>query len=64
LLGVATPARAELVFFTSGRTLNVKSHRTQSGSLVLTLRSGGDVVCEPSVIVRIAPDEAPYPEPL
>jgi hypothetical protein len=63
LLGVATPARAELVFFASGRTLNVKSHRTEGGSLVLTLRSGGEVVCEPGAIVRIAPDEAPYPEP-
>jgi soluble lytic murein transglycosylase-like protein len=63
LLGVATPVRAELVFFATGRTLNVKSHRTEGGSLVLTLRSGGEVVCEPAVIVRIAPDEAPYPEP-
>jgi soluble lytic murein transglycosylase-like protein len=63
LLGVATPVRAELVFFANGRTLNVKSHRTEGGSLVLTLRSGGEVVCEPAVIVRIAPDEAPYPEP-
>jgi len=63
LLGVATPARAELVFFASGRTLNVKSHRSEGASLVLTLRGGGEVVCEPAVIVRIAPDEAPYPEP-
>jgi Transglycosylase SLT domain len=63
LLGVATPARAELVFFASGRTLNVKSHRSEGGSLVLALRGGGEVVCEPAVIVRIAPDEAPYPEP-
>jgi Transglycosylase SLT domain len=63
LLGVATPVRAELVFFASGRTLNVKSHRSEGGSLVLTLRSGGEVICEPGLIVRIAPDEAPYPEP-
>ena len=62
-LGVATPARAELVFFASGRTLNVKSHRSDGSSLVLTLRSGGEVVCEPALIERIAPDEAPYPEP-
>ena len=63
LLGVATPARAELVFFATGRTLNVKSHRSEGDSLVLTLRSGGEVVCEPALIARIAPDEAPYPEP-
>jgi soluble lytic murein transglycosylase-like protein len=63
LLGVATPVRAELVFFASGRTLNVKSHRSEGASLVLTLRSGGEVICEPGLIMRIAPDEAPYPEP-
>ena len=63
VLGVAAPARAELVFFTSGRTLNVKGHRTEGTSLVLTLRSGGEVVCEPGLVARIAPDEAPYPEP-
>jgi soluble lytic murein transglycosylase-like protein len=62
ILGVATPARAELVFFTSGRTLNVKSHRSEGGSLVLTLRGGGEVICEPALVTRIAPDEAPYPE--
>jgi len=63
LFGVAAPARAELVFFASGRTLNVARHRSEAGSLVLTLRSGGEVVCEPGLIARIAPDEAPYPEP-
>ena len=31
---------------------------------MLTLRSGGEVVCEPSLITRIAPDEAPYPAPV
>jgi soluble lytic murein transglycosylase len=63
VIGVAAPARAELVFFTTGRAVNVKSHRVEGGSIVLTLRSGGEVVCEPNAIARIAPDEAPYPEP-
>jgi soluble lytic murein transglycosylase-like protein len=62
-LALAVPARAELVFFATGRSLSVKSHRTEGDSLVLTLRNGGEIVCEPSVIVRIAPDEVPYPEP-
>jgi len=60
---LAAPARAELVYFATGRTLNVKSHRTEGGSLVLTLRGGGEVVCDPAHIARIEPDEAPYPEP-
>jgi len=63
VLGIATPVRAELIYFTSGRTLNVKEHRRDGDSLVLTLRSGGEVVCEAALITRIAPDEAPYPEP-
>jgi hypothetical protein len=59
----ASTARAELVFFASGRSLSVKGHRTEGTSLVLTLRSGGEIICEPSLIARIAPDEVPYPEP-
>jgi soluble lytic murein transglycosylase-like protein len=59
----ASTARAEIAFFASGRTLSVKGHRTEGASLVLTLRSGGEIFCEPSVIVRFAPDEVPYPEP-
>jgi len=59
----AWPARAELVFFQSGRSLSVKGHHIEGDSLVLTLRGGGEIVCEPSVIARIAPDEVPYPEP-
>jgi soluble lytic murein transglycosylase-like protein len=62
-LALAVPARAELVFFATGRSLSVKGHRTDGDSLVLTLRNGGEIVCESSVIVRIAPDEVPYPEP-
>jgi soluble lytic murein transglycosylase-like protein len=60
----ALPAHAELVFFTTGRTLSVKAHRSEGESLVLILRSGGEIVCEPSVVARITPDEVPYPEPV
>src|SRR5262249_11649476 len=31
-------------------------------SVVLTLRSGGEVVCESGFIERFAPDEVPYPD--
>jgi soluble lytic murein transglycosylase-like protein len=63
-LGVATTARAEVVYFATGRTLNVKEHRRDGDSLLLTLRSGGEVVCDAALITRIAPDETPYPEPV
>ena len=63
VLVAAAPARAELVFFATGRTMSVKGHRVEGDRLVLLLRSGGEVICEPSVIDRIEPDEVPYPEP-
>src|SRR5262249_2164053 len=59
-------ARAEIVFFSTGRTLSIKEHMVDpadDGKLILTLRSGGEIVCEPSIIDRIVPDEVPYPEP-
>jgi soluble lytic murein transglycosylase-like protein len=59
----ASTAHAELAFFASGRSLSVKAHRVDGDSLVLTLRTGGEVICDPSTIVRFAPDEVPFPEP-
>jgi len=63
VLALAAPARADLVYFESGRALSVKSYVVEGDSLVLTLRSGGQVICERTVITRIEPDEVPYPEP-
>src|SRR5512140_1156380 len=59
-----TIAHADLVFFESGRSLSVKAVSLDDrGSLVLALREGGEIVCDASLIARIAPDEIPYPEP-
>jgi soluble lytic murein transglycosylase-like protein len=63
VVSFAAPADAELVFFANGGNLSVKSHRVQGESLVLTLRTGGEMVLDASTIARIAPDEVPYPEP-
>jgi soluble lytic murein transglycosylase-like protein len=62
-MSVARPARAELVFFNSGRTMSVKSHRVEGDSLVFQLRSGGEMVCDNALVARFSPDEVPYPEP-
>ena len=62
-LAAAAPARAELAFFAGGDTMSIKGHRLDGESLVLSLRSGGEIVCDPSLIVRFSPDEVPYPEP-
>jgi len=63
LVASAAEARAEIVFFNTGRTLSVKSHRVEGDSVVLALRNGGEIVCESLIIARIGPDEVPYPEP-
>jgi hypothetical protein len=66
LLGsvVCVPAAsADLVFLTSGRSLSVKAVAFDGDQATLTLRAGGEVICERSVIARIEPDEVPYPEP-
>ncbi|HWW86370.1 MAG TPA: lytic transglycosylase domain-containing protein [Vicinamibacterales bacterium] len=62
-LVAARPARAEIAFFQTGQTMSIKAHHMDGASLVLTLRSGGEIVCDPSLISRIGPDEVPYPEP-
>jgi hypothetical protein len=62
LAGAARPASAELVLLTTGRTLSVKSHSTDDDRVTLVLRQGGELTCPASLIVRIDPDEVPYPE--
>jgi hypothetical protein len=56
-------ARAEIVFLTSGRSISVKGHQVKGDSIILTLRSGGEVTCDRTLIDKILPDEVPYPEP-
>jgi len=62
-LMAATPVSAEIVVLSSGRTFSVKSHRDNGDLVVLTLRSGGEVTCDKSLIEKILPDEVPHPEP-
>ena len=58
----AAPARAELVFFQSGRAMSVRTIRSEGDEIVLQLRSGGDIHCDKSLIVKVEPDEVEYPE--
>lgn len=62
MLALAIPARAELVFFTSGRTMSVKGYRSDGDRVVLALRSGGEITCDLSIVDRIVPDEVAYPD--
>lgn len=63
LLATVTPASAEIAFLSSGRTLSIKAHRVDGDSIVLTLRSGGEVTCKKDLIDKIEPDEVPYIDP-
>jgi hypothetical protein len=62
LITAAAPARAELVFFQSGRAMSVRAIRSDGDDIVLQLRSGGDIHCDKSLIVKVEPDEVEYPE--
>ena len=62
LITAAAPAQAELVFFPSGRSMSVRAIRSENDVVVLQLRSGGDIHCEQSLIVRVEPDEVEYPD--
>ena len=63
-VAAVTPARAELVFFQSGRAMSVRAIRSEGGQFVLQLRSGGEIRCDASVITKVEPDEVEYPEEL
>jgi hypothetical protein len=64
LLVGASFASAEIVFLTSGRTLSVKGHRESGDSITLTLRTGGEVTCDKTLVDKIVPDEVPHPDPI
>jgi soluble lytic murein transglycosylase-like protein len=62
VVSAAAPARAELVFFQSGRAMSVSAIRSDGDEIVLQLRGGGDIHCDKTLIVRVEPDEVEYPE--
>lgn len=63
MVSLASPAAAELVYLTGGRSLSVKNFRYEGSQIVLGLRAGGEIVCDAGLVEAITPDEVPYPEP-
>lgn len=57
------PAHADIVVLTSGKTLSVNSHRVEADTVVLGMRSGGEVTIHQSLVESILPDEVPPQEP-
>ncbi len=60
---LASPARADLVTLTSGRTMSVRGHRVDGDQMTLQLRDGGEVSFPAALVARVDPDEVPYPDP-
>jgi len=64
LVGASSVASAEIVYMTSGSTLSVKGHSADGDTITLTLRTGGTVTCDKTLIDKIVPDEVPHPDPI
>ena len=63
VLALAAPAHAELLFFEGDRSMSVSGHRFDGDRIVVSLRGGGEMTFDRALILKIAPDEVPYPTP-
>ena len=59
-LAIATPASAELIFFSEQRSMSVASHRFEGDRIIVALRGGGEMSFDRALISKIEPDEVPY----
>ena len=64
LVAAVRQASAELIFFGNDQSMSVKAHRFEGSLIIVTLRGGGEMTFESSLITKIGPDEVPYDEPL
>lgn len=58
----AAPTGFELVYFASGRVMPIAGHHIDGSAIVLELRGGGAVRCDPRLIDRIELDGTPRSE--
>lgn len=63
LAGMAWPASADIVLLTSGRTLSVQTHRFDGETIILSLRGGGEMSFDRTLVETVMLDEVPHPEP-
>ncbi len=62
-LAVATPASAELLFFSDAQSMSIAGHRIDGDRVIVTLRGGGEMTLDSARVAKILPDEVAYPEP-
>ena len=58
--GALTPASAEIVHLTSGRTMNIAAHRFEGDTAFLSLRTGGEMSLPKALVAKVTPDEVPW----
>ena len=61
--GALSPASAEIVFLKTGRTVNVAAHRFEGDTVILSLRSGGEMVMARELVDKVTADEVPWIDP-
>jgi soluble lytic murein transglycosylase-like protein len=61
-LTLAAPASAELIFFSGERSMSVAGHRFEGDRVIVTLRGGGEMTFDRSLVTTIAPDEVVHRE--
>jgi len=61
-LAVATPASAELLFFSDAQSISIAGHRIVGDRVIVTLRGGGEMTLDSARVAKILPDEVAYPE--
>ncbi|MGE3277194.1 MAG: lytic transglycosylase domain-containing protein [Vicinamibacterales bacterium] len=61
LAAAVAPARAELVYFTTGRMMKVDTYREDGDRITLVFRGGGEATFSRALIERIDPDEVADP---
>lgn len=59
----ATAASAEILVFKTGRTMSVQTYRVDGDMATAVLRAGGEVSFPAAMVIRVDPDEVPYPVP-
>ena len=59
----AAPTSFEVVHFAAGGTMPIEAHRIDGDTIVLELRGGGEVRCDPRLIDRIELDRTPRSTP-
>ena len=60
VLAIATPASAELIFFSEQRSMSVAGHRFEGDRIIVSLRGGGEMTFDRSLVTSITADEVPY----